>query len=223
MIDRSVDQFVFEECTDVAAKLCIPFGGRRGGICSALCRDGGVSERRIERLAGALHHQHAVTVYAEMVAVLLMQEAELAIGRADADQHPARGGQARQHSAIDLGVRRCSRFVAPKRHFVKDGGNHGATANGAVAIRVHSNDDAVAKLDLETLDPRNLARQGRGRFEKAAHITEHRAGLINRGGKNESYPDRKSTRLNSSHLPYTTLFRSSSKTAATTVRPRTVR
>ena len=105
------DQFVVEECTDVAAKLCIPFGGRRGGICSALCRDGGVSERRIERLAGALHHQHAVIVYAEMVAVLLMQEAEFA-GRADADQHPARGGQARQHSAIDLGVRRCSRFVA---------------------------------------------------------------------------------------------------------------
>jgi len=53
------DQFVVEECTDVAAKLCIPFGGRRGGICSALCRDGGVSERRIERLAGALHHQQA--------------------------------------------------------------------------------------------------------------------------------------------------------------------
>ena len=44
-LDRSVDQFVVEECTDVAAKLCIPFGGRRGGICSALCRDGGVSER----------------------------------------------------------------------------------------------------------------------------------------------------------------------------------
>src|SRR5262249_14145733 len=87
---------------------------------------------------GALHHQHAVTVYAEMVAVLLMQEAELAIGRADADQHPARGGQARQHSAIDLGVRRCSRFVAPKRHFVKDGGNHGATANGD-----EDNDDAT--------------------------------------------------------------------------------
>src|SRR5262249_35379715 len=37
-------------------------------------------------------------------------------------------------------------------------------------------------------DPRNLARQGRGCFEKAAHITEHRAGLINRGGKNESHP-----------------------------------
>src|SRR5262249_19836067 len=69
MIDRSVDQFVVEECTDVAAKLCIPFGARRGGICSALCRDGGVSERRIERLAGALHHQHAVIVYAEMVAI----------------------------------------------------------------------------------------------------------------------------------------------------------
>src|SRR5262249_24934938 len=188
MIDRSVDQFVVEECTDVAAKLCIPFGGRGGGICSALCRDGGVSERRIERLAGALHHQEVVSVYGEMVGVVLMEEAELAIGRADADQHPARGGQARQHSAIDLGVWRCSRFVAPKRHFVKDGGNHGATANGAVAIRVHSNDDAVAKLDLETLDPRNLARQGRARFEKAAHITEHRAGLINRGGKNESSP-----------------------------------
>ena len=29
--------------------------------------------------------------------------------RADADQYPARGGQARQHGAIDLGVWRCSR------------------------------------------------------------------------------------------------------------------
>src|SRR5262249_51132116 len=140
-----------------------------------------------ERLTVALHHQDVVTVDAEMVAVLLMEKAKLAVRCRNADQHAVGGGQARQDRGVGLRVGRRRALVPPERRLVEHRGNHGAAANRPVTVRMHGDDDAVAKLDLLFLDRDDLTRQCWRRFEKAADITENRLRLINRAGEHESH------------------------------------
>jgi hypothetical protein len=67
--------------------------------CAASMASGeGLNARR------ALHDQHVVVVNTEMVAPLLVQKANLAVRRADADQHPAGGRQGRQDRGVNLGI-----------------------------------------------------------------------------------------------------------------------
>jgi hypothetical protein len=55
------------------------------------------------RYRGTLHHQRVVAVLAEVVAVLLVEKADLAVGRRDPDQQASGRHQRRQHRAIAQG------------------------------------------------------------------------------------------------------------------------
>jgi hypothetical protein len=89
MLHRGVYQGVVEVGRDVGAKARVPLGsaGRRVGLL--LRRHRRLGQRRIEGEAGALDDQDIVAVLTIMIPVLLEQETELAVRRADADQHDA--------------------------------------------------------------------------------------------------------------------------------------
>ena len=76
---RSVNQLVVEIRRDVTAKHRVPLGSSGSRIGSTQRLNDGRRQRRIERRRTALHHQDVVAVHAEVVAMLLMQQAELAV------------------------------------------------------------------------------------------------------------------------------------------------
>ena len=81
-------------------------------------------------LRRALHHQDFVVVLTEMVAMLLVQQTQFAIGRRDADQHAV--WWLTQASPRDrFRCRACAGLVAPERHLVEDAGHQRAATNGA--------------------------------------------------------------------------------------------
>ena len=88
----------------IVSELAIPFRQRRFRVSLAVGLDHPPVQRRIERKARALRHQHVIIIDGEVVSPFRVQQSDLAVGRRNANQHPVGRRQRRQDGAIGLNV-----------------------------------------------------------------------------------------------------------------------
>src|SRR4051812_28405957 len=78
---------------------------------------------------------------AEMIAPFLIEQADFAVAGADANPDAATGGQRGRASGEDLYVGLGAVDVAPERRLVADDGEQASAADGAIAARMHADND----------------------------------------------------------------------------------
>ena len=124
-----------------------------------------------------------------MVAVLLVKEADLAIGRRDADEHPPRGHQRRQHRAIHFDVRGGARLVPPERDLVEHDGEQRLAANVAEAVAVNGDHDAGPESYLAGRGALDLLPKDGASLHEPEGVLEHDLSLIAGRGEHEHVAD----------------------------------
>ena len=187
---RVLDHLRVDEAGDVAAELGQPLGRGALGIILQRVGDHRRVEGRVHGQAGRLPHQHAAALAAVVLAVLVPQQALPGVGRGCADQQRVRrqGRQRRAQGPHRLFGGIGGGLGAPERHLIAQRGNHRATADGAIARRVHlDRDPEGAQLDpLDTLG-RHQLRQHRVAGDQAADVAQQHAGLIAIGGQDHDH------------------------------------
>src|SRR5262249_22709519 len=84
-----------------------------------------------------------------------------------------------------VGLCRC--LITPKGGLIEYAANEGPAAHGAKAVRMHSKDNAILKLDLKALDSNNFRPQHWRRLKQAANIAKHRPSLVHRTGEHQAH------------------------------------
>ena len=148
VVDGGLDRGVVKERRNVGAKATAPLTLGRLRIGGRGTLDHVEVKAWIERRGCTLHHQHIVTVMAEVIAPLLIQQAKLAVAGADADPETLAGRERGHASAKDLHVRLSAVDVAPERGFVTDDSQQAAAPDGAIGARMHADDDVALQPDL---------------------------------------------------------------------------
>src|SRR6266566_1724941 len=80
VVDRGLDRLVIQERPNVGAKLGIPLGASSLRVAGASALDHRTVERGVKLLRCARYDEHVRIINAEVVAMLLMQQADAAIG-----------------------------------------------------------------------------------------------------------------------------------------------
>jgi hypothetical protein len=121
-----------------------------------------------------------------MITVLGIQQAGLAVRRADADQHPTGARQRRQHRCIDLGVGGGGNLVTPDGHLVEHARQDRLATDTAEAVGVDSQGDAVAQPYLTGRRRPYLALKNPALRQEAGAVAEHGARLVDASGQDEN-------------------------------------